>query len=71
MNGRALIALASVALLAGLSGCYESPDVTVHKPGVYKGAYDPLLDKVRTQEHQQALRERFNQVQTDRARGGT
>ena len=26
-----------------LTGCYESPSVTLFEPGVYKGAADPLL----------------------------
>lgn len=49
-----------------LAGCYESPDVTVHKPGVYKGPKDPLVQKQSDPKHQEALISRFNQVQTDR-----
>ena len=49
-----------------LTGCYESPGVTVHKPGDYKGETDPLLEKQRDAAHQEALRQRFNLVQTDR-----
>lgn len=66
MTGRLSLFLLCVPLLAGLGGCYESPDVTVYEPGVYKGKSDPLLEKQRTQERQQQLVERFNTVQTDR-----
>ena len=53
-----------VALLA--AGCSNSEDVTLHKPGVYKGALDPLIDKQRAPQQQERLAARFNQVQTDR-----
>jgi hypothetical protein len=60
----------AVSLLAGaavwLAGCYDEPGATVYEPGVYKGDHDPLLDKVRTQAHQEGLRERFRTVQLDR-----
>lgn len=50
-------------ILAGLSGCSSEPrSVTVHKPGVYKGAKDPLLAR----QQQQELIDRFKLVQTDR-----
>ncbi len=49
-----------------LAGCYESPKVVLHKPGVYKGARDPLVEKEATPEQQQKLLARFNQIQTDR-----
>lgn len=58
--------LVAAAMFTGLSGCYESPDVTVHKPGVYKGAKDPLVALQRSPEQQQKLRERFDKVQMDR-----
>ena len=46
-----------------LSGCSSEPrSVTVHKPGVYKGAKDPLLAR----QQQQELIDRFKLVQTDR-----
>ncbi|MBW8055925.1 MAG: hypothetical protein FVQ76_11530 [Nitrospira sp.] len=63
MYARAIITLAAAVML---TACYESADVTVHKPGVYKGAKDPLLAKQRMPEQQQALRERFALVQPDR-----
>ena len=51
-------------LLTGLAGCsYEPREVTVHKPGVYKGAKDTLLVK---QQQQQELIDRFKLVQADR-----
>lgn len=50
--------------LLALSACYESTDVTVHKPGVYKGARDPLIVKLRSPEMQQKLRERFAMIQS-------
>ncbi len=54
------------ALLGSLTGCGESGKVTLHKPGVYKGAKDPLVDKQRDPKQQEALLARFNLVQTDR-----
>ena len=46
--------------------CYESPEVVVHKPGVYKGARDPLLAKQRSAKQQETLRERVMLIQADR-----
>jgi hypothetical protein len=56
------------AMLLGLiaSGCSDSADVTLHKPGVYKGPVDPLVEKQRSAEQQEVLLARFKQVQTDR-----
>lgn len=39
-----MLTLALLALV--LVGCYESADVTRHEPGVYKGANDPLTNKL-------------------------
>ncbi len=58
--------LVAVVVLGGLSGCYESPDVRVYEPGVYKGKKDPLVALQRQPEQQQKLRERFDKVQLDR-----
>ncbi len=59
--------LAAMAIgTTGLTACYESSDVTLYKPGVYKGPKDPLVEKQRSKEQQEALVARFNQVQTDR-----
>jgi hypothetical protein len=67
---RAAVTYTAVTVLAAglvaLSGCGESTDVTLHKPGVYKGAKDPLVEKQRDPKQQELLLARFNQVQTDR-----
>lgn len=55
--------VAGVMLVAG---CSESSDVTLHKAGVYKGPTDPLIETQRNPKQQEALLQRFNQVQTDR-----
>jgi hypothetical protein len=57
-----------VALSIGASGCYqdEPRPMTMHKPGVYKGAVDPIVEKQRSPEQQETLLARFKQVQTDR-----
>ncbi len=44
-----------LVLTVSLTGCYESPTVTLFEPGVYKGADDPLL----TNSDNQSLNERF------------
>ena len=60
---RILFILAAMALLAGLVGCSsESRNVTMHKPGVYKGTKDPVL----ALKNQQELIDRLKLVQTDR-----
>ena len=46
--------------------CYESPEVVLHKPGIYKGARDPLLAKQRSAKQQETLRERVMLIQADR-----
>ena len=62
------LATFTLAITAGamLAGCYQSPGVTVHKPGVYKGERDPLLALQRSPQQQETLRERFTLGQTDR-----
>jgi hypothetical protein len=55
-----------VAATAGLAGCYQTPKARVYSPGVYKGAPDPLLEKLREPQEQQALRERLNVAARDR-----
>jgi len=55
--------LAAFILLVGLTGCSsESRDVTMHKPGVYKGDKDQMLAR----QGQQELVDRLKLVQTDR-----
>lgn len=63
-----LTMLAGYAITAVLllTGCAESTDVTLHKPGVYKGPTDPLIEKQRSPAQQEALLARFNQIQKDR-----
>ncbi len=56
--------LTGLIVLAGLVGCSSEPrTVTMHEPGIYKGAKDPLLAQ---REQQQMLIDRFKLVQTDR-----
>mgnify|MGYP003340003930 CR=1 FL=1 len=66
MSSKLLKLLVIGGALFTLSACYESPNVTVYKPGVYKGARDPLVAKLRSPELQQQLKERFAAVQPDR-----
>ncbi|MEJ2507950.1 MAG: hypothetical protein P8009_00490 [Gammaproteobacteria bacterium] len=67
MSIRLTLFAALAVLLSGLvAGCYESPDATLHEPGVYKGDRDPLQALEKTEKQQQRLRDRFNLVQTDR-----
>ena len=48
--------LLAVPLLAlGLAGCYESTGVTMHEPAEYKGAQDPLHDKLADEAHREEL----------------
>ena len=56
---------AAVVVAAGLAGCWDSTEVTVHSPGEYKGQQDPLLAEgasARTE----TLTKRFQLVQVDR-----
>lgn len=55
----------TISLALTLAACSDS-DVTLHKPGVYKGPVDPLIEKQGTAEQQERLVSRFNQIQTDR-----
>jgi len=62
MKGKKWI-LFSLLLFIWLAACSnESRDFTMHEPGVYKGAKDPLLAK----EQHQELINRLKMVQTDR-----
>ena len=58
------LVLISSAILLG--GCYESVDVSLHKPGEYKGEKDPLLTKMKSRELTEQLDQRFKQGQSDR-----
>ena len=54
-------------LLLTVAGCGDQvTSVTLHEPGQYKGAHDPLLDVAGTTEFNQKLQQRLQQVQTDR-----
>jgi hypothetical protein len=58
-----LCLLSALVIFTGPMGCsYESRTTTIHEPGVYKGAKDPLLAK----QKQQNLIDRFKLVQADR-----
>jgi hypothetical protein len=64
---RRIVLLTVLLLSSSLFGaCYESPDVAIHEPGVYKGAHDPLLAKARSARQLQILRERLKRIQMDR-----
>jgi hypothetical protein len=66
MRTKAVMWCSAVALFGlVVDGCGESK-VTVYEPGVYKGPVDPLVEKQRSPQQQEALLARFNQVQTDR-----
>jgi len=56
--------VSGLVLVLGLAGCYESTDVKMHKPGVYEGPKDPLLQGQAARRDQ--LKKRFTLVQTDR-----
>jgi len=65
LNWRNIILLLISTILIVVA-CYESPKVVVHKPGVYKGARDPLLVKQRSAKQQEVLRERVMLIQAER-----
>jgi hypothetical protein len=54
------------AAAAALSGCYESGDVSLHSPGVYKGKPDSAAVMSPSADARDALRARFRAGQTDR-----
>ena len=56
---------AAVVLAAGLAGCWDTTEVTVHNPGEYKGPADPLLSQAASA-RAESLTERFQRVQADR-----
>ncbi len=60
---RTVYLLTAFFFFVALSACSSEPrSTTVHKPGEYKGAKDPLLKL----KNQQELIDRFKLVQTDR-----
>ena len=62
---RATLTMAAIVLAAGLAGCWDSTEVTVHNPGEYKGEEDPLLAQSASA-RSDALMKRFQTVQVDR-----
>ena len=56
---------AAAVLAAGLAGCWDSTEVTVHNPGEYKGPPDPLLAQSASA-RAGTLTERFQLGQVDR-----
>lgn len=66
MHRKWAIAVAAVVAGAGLlAGCYETPDITLHQPGEYKGPKDPLLNQ-QASSRDEALKKRFEVAATDR-----
>ncbi len=61
----AILTAATVVLAAGLAGCWDSTEVTVHNPGEYKGEQDPLLAQSASS-RAETLTKRFQLVQADR-----
>ncbi len=53
-----------IIAMLGLSACYEDTDVTLHEAGVYKGSPDQHAESAEARAEK--LKQRFNQVQTDR-----
>jgi hypothetical protein len=73
-NDKGRRSLAMVLALAflplSLTACAERADATLHEPGVYKGAEDPLLAKQDSQ-YVETLQDRFAKGQTDRSEAGS
>ena len=65
MRRHARIALAVLAA-GGLAGCYETSTPTQYEPGVYKGAKDPLVEKLADGDLRSELDERFRKAARDR-----
>jgi uncharacterized lipoprotein YajG len=65
MKNKARAVLGVMAASVMLTGCWEEPTVTLHKPGEYKGSPDPLLNQQASARSEQ-LQKRFELVQMDR-----
>jgi len=63
---RAAGCILALLLAIWAPGCYESPDLTYHEPGVYKGSEDPLLKRQSSLEYLVEIHKRFRTIQTDR-----
>ena len=61
----ATLVVAAAVVAAGLAGCWDSTDVTLHSPGEYKGEQDPLLAQD-APTRARALMKRFQLGQVDR-----
>ena len=61
----ATFAVAAMLVAAGLAGCWDSTEVTVHNPGQYKGQKDPMLAQSASA-RTETLTKRFQLVQVDR-----
>ena len=59
------VRVVAVVATLGLSGCWESSDVTVHEAGKYMGAKDELL-ATSGASRTEGLHKRFQLVQVDR-----
>jgi hypothetical protein len=66
MTYRTAALVAALLISLPVFGCYESVGVTWYEAGEYKGPRDPLLNKLKTDELQRQLADRFRDVQTDR-----
>ena len=66
MHIRKVVPLLCIVISMGLVSCYQSPNATLHQPGVYKGKTDPLLEKERAPKQQEALRDRLRMAAKDR-----
>jgi hypothetical protein len=66
MKHAATLGCAFLLTLLPATGCYESIDVTWYETGVYKGSYDPLLERLTEADLQKELVHRLQRVQTDR-----
>jgi hypothetical protein len=60
---RYVSAVVLLLIFIGIAACSDDPrEFGIHEPGEYKGIEDPLL----AEGEQQALKDRFMKVQTDR-----
>jgi len=65
MNVKSAALLVVLSAGMGLSACWDSADLVVHKAGEYKGKVDPLLAQQATA-REESLKKRFQLVQADR-----
>ena len=65
-TSRCIIITVAAWTMLSIAGCYQSPDITWYKAGHYKGAHDPLLERLKDGDLQKQLAERVREVQSDR-----